>query len=120
MRNRELHQGQHLAALSSPGIIPGALIPRPRHPPHRRYELRLHDGPAPWSRSSASSMASVFETDELAKTTLAMFRAALTARSHDTYGSCLRGFLLFCDEQGIDPLEVTPPLRSGRTGAGWA
>ena len=54
-------------------------------------------------------MTSVFGTDELAKTTLALFQAALTARSYDTYGSCLRGFLLFCDEQGIDPLEVTPP-----------
>lgn len=109
MNNRELHQGQHLAALRPPGIIPGALLPRPRHPPRRRYELRLNDGPAPWSRSSASSMASVFGTDELAKTTLALFQAALTTRSYDTYGSCLRGFLLFCDEQGIDPLEVTPP-----------
>ena len=54
-------------------------------------------------------MASVFGDDELARATLALYQSSLSARSYENYGSCLKGYLLYCDEQGLDPLEATPP-----------
>lgn len=111
MRSGELHRGDHLLRIQQqlPRAAPGALLPRPRRVPMRRYELRLPDGGAPWAATSSDYMAEVFGTDELAKTTLALFQASLTTRSYENYGACLRGFLLFCDEQAINPIEVTPP-----------
>ena len=41
MRSRELHQGQHFPRQRVPGAALGAMLPRSRRPPRRRYDLRL-------------------------------------------------------------------------------
>ena len=109
MRARELYEGRHLPRQRVPGAVPAALLPHTRVLPKRRYDLRLPPHRAFWSGTSSGAMASVFGDDELARTTLALYQSSLSARSYENYGSCLKGYLLYCDEQGLDPLEATPP-----------
>jgi hypothetical protein len=53
-------------------------------------------------------MKHVFGDDKWGKSTLALFQAALQPKTYKNYGSALTGFIEFCGETGIDPLEDNP------------
>ena len=90
-------------------LPPGPVPSLSRRPPKRRYELRLPtQTSATWAASLDSAMASVFGTDPLGASTLSLFKSTLQPGSYDNYGSNLRGFLEFCQEYQLPPLNATP------------
>ena len=56
----------------------------------------------------ASSLGTLLGHDDLGRTALALCQASLQPRSYGTYASALKGFLDFCDEESLLPLDVTP------------
>jgi hypothetical protein len=55
-----------------------------------------------------SALASLLGDDDLGRTALSLCQASLQPRSYDTYASALAGFMQFCVEQDLAPLEATP------------
>ncbi len=62
-----------------------------------------------WKAYSAAAMQLVFGDDKWAKeASMALYQAALQPSTYKNYGSALTGFLNFCEETMVDPLEGTP------------
>ncbi len=100
---RQRADGAHLSATTLPRFTPLALHP------HRKYTLTDRRPVAPWADTMLdSSLAALLGDDDLGRTALSLCQASLQPRSYDTYASALSGFMQFCVEQDLAPLEATP------------
>lgn len=74
----------------------------------RKYALSTPSAVAPWAASMSDSLGALLGHDDLGRTALALCQASLQPRSYGSYASALKGFLEFCDEESLLPLDVTP------------
>jgi len=73
----------------------------------RRYALTLPLTESMWTKTSNEALQSVFGTDNLGARALALYQTSLQQGTYRNYGSTLTGFLRFCEESSITPLDIT-------------
>jgi hypothetical protein len=73
----------------------------------KRYALELPLEESPWTKTSSAALQTVFGKDDLGARALALYQSSLQPGTYRNYGSNLTGFLRFCDESSIAPLDIT-------------
>jgi hypothetical protein len=72
-----------------------------------KYRLVEPSAHAPWYASMRNHVAAIVGTDDLGDLMLDLLTGSLTPTTYNNYGTGMRRFTVFCDEEGIAPLKTT-------------
>ena len=73
-----------------------------------KYRIEVAGCTNPWADSMRPYMAKLLGSDTLGRQTLELLTAAYAPSTCDTYGSAIRQYFRFCDEEQRPPLAASP------------